>query len=181
MIKDTGAPENEGKVMLYSFGKKIFDKLNDLMNPEFEDETPVNPFDFWEGANFKLKIRQVEGYANYDRSEFEEPEALFDGDEDKLKEVYDQLHSLEELIAPDQFKSYQELEAKMHKVLGLSGGATYSADDTAEKMVDEDLDMSKLGKEEAEPEQTASEAKSTSASTDDDDDDLSFFKSLAED
>jgi hypothetical protein len=114
--KDPGNPENEGKVFLYKYGKKIFDKLNDLMNPQFEDEEPVNPFDFWDGASFKLKIRQVEGYRNYDKSEFAAPKALSE-DEDELEGLYNSLHSLEQFIAPDQFKSYAELKEKLERVL----------------------------------------------------------------
>jgi len=182
VIKDSANPENEGKVFLFAFGKKIFDKLNDLMNPEFEDEMPVNPFDFWEGANFKLKVRQYEGYPNYDKSEFDEPSALFDGDDEKLEEVYNQLNSLQELIDPSQFKSYEELEARLHKVLGISDGSSGSKESsrTAEDMVDEEMDMSKLGGEEAEPDKKDHKAKETkSVDIDDDDEDLAFFKELA--
>ena len=175
VIKDSANPENEGKVFLYSYGKKIFDKLNDMMNPQFEDETPVNPFDFWEGANFRLKIRQFEGYPNYDKSEFDDPSALFDGDDAKLEEVYNQLNSLQELVNPKNFKTYAELEAKLHRVLGIVG--TTPSGKTANEMIDEDLDMSKLGGSDDGP-----SIKETASSTDvseDDDDDLSFFKSLA--
>lgn len=179
VIKDSANPENEGKVMLYAFGKKIFDKLNDLMNPEFEDETPVNPFDFWEGADFKLKVRQYEGFPNYDKSEFDDPSELFDGDDAKLEEVYKQLHSLNELVDESQFKSYSELEAKLHRVLGITG-SEYDSSKTAEDVVDEDMDMSKLGQEQDAPaakEETAKEK--TSVEVDDDDDDLEFFKNMA--
>ena len=175
VIKDSANPENEGKVFLYSYGKKIFDKLNDMMNPQFEDETPVNPFDFWEGANFRLKIRQFEGYPNYDKSEFDDPSALFDSDDAKLEEVYNQLNSLQELVNPKNFKTYAELEAKLHRVLGIVG--TTPSGKTADEMIDEDLDMSKLGGSNDGP-----SIKETASSTDvseDDDDDLSFFKSLA--
>ena len=81
VVEDPTNPQNEGKVMLYRFGKKIFDKCMEAMQPAFKDETAVNPFDFWEGANFKLKLRKVDGYWNYDKSEFEAPSALFDNDE----------------------------------------------------------------------------------------------------
>ena len=175
VIKDSANPENEGKVFLYAYGKKIFDKLNDMMNPQFEDETPVNPFDFWEGANFRLKIRMVEKYPNYDKSEFDDPSALFDGDDAKLEEVYNQLNSLQELVNPKNFKTYAELEAKLHRVLGIVG--TTPSGKTADDMIDEDLDMSKLGGSDDGP-----SIKETASSTDvseDDDDDLSFFKSLA--
>lgn len=183
VIKDSAHPENEGKVFLYSYGKKIFDKLRDLMNPQFEDEKPVNPFDFWAGADFRLKVRKVEGYINYDKSEFDSPSALFDGDDDKLKEVYENLNSLQALIAPDQFDSYAELEARLHKVLGINGSdkATESVGETksADNMIDADLDMSKIGKSDDAPEisETAS-GDSTNASADDDDD-LEFFRGLA--
>jgi hypothetical protein len=175
VIKDPANPENEGKVFLYSYGKKIFDKLNDMMNPQFEDETPVNPFDFWEGADFRLKIRQVDGYVNYDKSDFDTPAALYGGDEEKLEEVYNQLHPLQELVAPSQFKTYQELENRLHKVLGITGSATSTK--TADEMIDEDLDMSKLGK--SDDAADLKESKATEPSATEDDDDLEFFKNLA--
>ena len=148
------------------------------MNPQFEDETPVNPFDFWTGANFRLKIRQFEGYPNYDKSEFDDPSELFDGNEDKLEEVYNQLHSLNELIDPKQFKTYAELEAKLHRALGITG--TTSSSKTADDMIDEDLDMSKLGGSDEGP--SIKETASSSVAADDDadsDSDLDFFRSLA--
>ena len=117
VVRDPGNPANEGKVFLYKYGKKIWDKINGAMYPEFEDEEGFNPFDFWTGANFKLKIRNVEGYRNYDKSEFDKPEALSSNDE-ALSEIWDQEHSLQALIAPDQFKSYDELSAKLKTVLG---------------------------------------------------------------
>ena len=116
IISDPANPDNEGKVFLYQFGKKIFDKIMDVMQPAFQDETPVNPFDFWEGANFKLKIRNVEGYRNYDKSEFESPSAL--ADDDKLEEIYGKLYSLNEFTDPKNYKTYDELKAKLMRVLG---------------------------------------------------------------
>ena len=118
VLQDPSAPQNEGKVFLYKFGKKIFDKIMDAMQPDFADETPVNPFDFWEGADFKLKIRQVEGYRNYDKSEFAGASALYDADESRLESVYNQLHDLSEFTNPTNYKSYDELKAKLMKVLG---------------------------------------------------------------
>ena len=118
VLSDPGNPANEGKVMLYKFGKKIFEKIMDAMQPEFADETPVNPFDFWEGANFKLKIRNVEGYRNYDKSEFASASSLYDGDESRLEGVYNQLHDLSEFTDPKNYKSYDELKAKLMRVLG---------------------------------------------------------------
>ena len=126
VVKDPANPENEGQVRLYKFGKKIFDKLNEKMNPEFEDETATNPFDFWEGADLKLKIRNVEGYRNYDKSEFAAPTALYDADDTKLEAVYNQLHDLSEFSDPKNYKSYDELKAKLARVLGeeaVGGGA----------------------------------------------------------
>ena len=118
VVSDSSAPQNEGKVFLYKFGKKIFDKIFDQMNPEFADETPVDPFDFWEGADFKLKIRNVEGYRNYDKSEFSSPAPLLEGSEDKLKEVYENMHDITEFTNPKNYKTYDELKTKLGKVLG---------------------------------------------------------------
>ena len=118
IVKDPAHPENEGQVRLYRYGKKIFDKINDLMNPEFEDETPVNPFDLWEGANFKMKIRKVEGYSNYDKSEFDTPSALLE-DDNKMEEIWNSEHSLKELVSDDKFKPFDELKEKLDRVLGL--------------------------------------------------------------
>ena len=118
VVSDPSAPQNEGKVFLYQFGKKIFDKIMDVMQPSFADETPVNPFDFWDGANFKLKIRNVEGYRNYDKSEFESPSALYESDESKLESVYNQLHTVSDFTDPKNYKSYDELKAKLMRVLG---------------------------------------------------------------
>jgi len=118
VIKDPANPENEGQVKLYRYGKKIFDKINDLMNPEFEDETPVNPFDLWEGANFKMKIRKVEGFSNYDKSEFDTPSALLE-DDDKMEEIWKTEHSLKEIVSDDKFKPFEELKEKLDRVLGL--------------------------------------------------------------
>jgi len=177
VIKDSANPENEGKVFLYAFGKKIFDKLNDLMNPSFEDEARVNPFDFWEGANFRLKIRQFEGYPNYDKSEFDAPSPLFE-DDDKIEAVWNQQHSLQEVVDPKNFKSYSELKEKLYRVLALDAEPstpTQAVDDA------DDLDLSNMGNNQtAAPAPAAPVAESTpTMSMDDDDDDLSIFKELA--
>jgi len=118
VLQDPSAPHNEGKIFLYKFGKKIFDKIIDVMQPQFADENPVNPFDFWEGADFKLKIRNVEGYRNYDKSEFDKSSALYKGDEPKLEELYSNLHNLNEFTDPTNYKSYDDLKAKLERVLG---------------------------------------------------------------
>ena len=122
VVSDPANPENEGKVFLYKFGKKIFDKIMDVMQPQFADEDPVNPYDFWEGADFKIKIRKVEGWVNYDKSEFAGQTALFNGEEDRLEEVYNKLYSLQDFIDPKNYKSYDELKAKLNKVLGVDAG-----------------------------------------------------------
>ncbi len=121
VLEDSANAENEGKVFLFRYGKKIFEKITSVMNPEFKDETPLNPFDFWEGANFKIKIRQIEGYANYDKSEFATPSALYEGNDAKCEEVWKQQYLLKEFVSPDNFKSYQELEARFNTVIAHQG------------------------------------------------------------
>ena len=119
VVKDPKHPENEGKVFLYKYGKKIHDKILAAMQPEFQDETPVNVFDLWEGANFKLKIKKVAGYWNYDSSEFDSVSAL-SADDDELEATWKSEHSLEAFTAKDQFKSYEDLERRLNMVLGIS-------------------------------------------------------------
>jgi hypothetical protein len=176
VVKDSSNPDNDGKIFMYQFGKKIFDKLNDLMNPQFEDETPVNPFDLWEGANFRLKIRKFEGYPNYDKSEFDSPSPVSD-DDAELERIYNAEHSLQELIDPANFKSYNELKTKLFRVLALDEEASVPA-----KAEDDEFDLSSMGNQSAAaPTPSAPEASpeaSTSMSMDDDDD-LSIFKELA--
>ena len=132
VVSDSKHPENEGKVFLFRYGKKIFDKIMASMQPEFEDETPVNPFDFWEGANFKLKIRKVAGFWNYDSSEFEKPSALFDNDA-QIEGIWGQQYALAEHTAPTNFEPYEELKTRLDAV--LSGSVTVG--NVAEKMSDE--------------------------------------------
>ena len=120
VVSDPANPENEGKVFLYKYGKKIHDKIMEAMKPEFDDEEPINPFDFWSGANFKLKIRKVEGYQNYDKSEFDKPSALFD-DDDRLEKIYNNLYDLNEFLDPKNFKDYATLEKRLQYALGLKG------------------------------------------------------------
>ena len=121
VLEDSANKENEGKVFLFRYGKKIFEKITGVMNPEFKDETPLNPFDFWEGADFKIKIRQVDGYVNYDKSEFANPSKLHDGDDDKCEKVWKEQYPLLELVSADNFKPYQELEARFHTVIAHQG------------------------------------------------------------
>ena len=165
ILKDPAHPENEGQIKLYRFGKKIFDKINDLMNPEFEDESPVNPFDLWAGANFKMKIRKVEGYSNYDKSEFEAPSALLE-DDDKMEEIWKSENSLKELVSEDKFKTFDELKTKLERVLGL--GSEFSP---TPKSVDVPFDG---GKPYTAPPQPAAE------STNDGDESMDYFQKLAQ-
>lgn len=130
VVKDPNHPENEGKVFLFKYGKKIFDKIKDVMQPQFEDEEPVNPFDFWKGSNFKLKIRNVEGYRNYDKSEFDSSSTL--SDDSDLEIIWKKQHSLQEFLDPKNFKSYDELKQKLDTVLNNTG--TSSAVAKAEKV-----------------------------------------------
>lgn len=176
VVSDPKRPENEGKVFLYQFGKKIFDKITEAMNPQFEDESPVNPFDFWEGANFKLKIRQVEGYRNYDKSEFDSTSPLLDGDDDALEALWKTQSSLTEFVDPKNFKSYDELKARLDKVLGISTSASASAEPTPTQ----DYKPAFKSEPAAEPAKVAETAEATSVDTDDDDDTLSYFADLAE-
>ena len=116
VVSDSKNPHNEGKVFLFRYGKKIFDKLMAAMQPEFEDESPINPFDFWKGANFKLKIRKVDGYWNYDKSEFEAPSAILD-DDSAIERIWKEQYSLTDFTAPSNFKSYEELKTRLDAVL----------------------------------------------------------------
>jgi hypothetical protein len=152
-----------------------------MMNPQFEDETPVNPFDFWEGANFRLKIRKFEGYPNYDKSEFDSPSPI-DADDSVIEGIWNQQHKLQELVDPKNFKDYNELKAKLHRVLALNEEP--SDPTTAVGDADDDLDLSSLGNAATsapQPTMPAAmpEMSSTTMSMDDDDEDLSIFKELA--
>ena len=118
VVKDPAHPENEGKVFLYKYGKKIHDKIIEAMQPSFEDEEPINPFDFWKGADFKLKITKVAGYWNYDKSEFGSPSTLGKFSDEELEEIYNQQYSLKDFTDPKNFKSFEELEARLNTVLG---------------------------------------------------------------
>jgi hypothetical protein len=178
IVKDSGNPENEGKVFLFKYGKKIWDKLNDLMNPSFEDEKPVNPFDLWEGANFRLKIRVFEGYPNYDKSEFDSPSPLFEDDQE-IETAWKKSHSLKELVDPKNFKTYDELKAKMHRVLGITGSDAdlrSKAAGSADEDIYEELDLSKSVPPKKEAAAPSMKEEIPSA---DDDDDLEFFRNLS--
>ena len=171
VINDPKNPDNEGKIFLFKFGKKIFDKITEAMNPQFEDEKAVNPFDFWAGANFKLKVRKFEGYPNYDKSEFEKPSALHGGEDAKLEKVWKSEYSLKEFLDAKNFKSYDELKTKMNRVLGLDGSASASRsradDEAAVQAAERSFGGAKSSKEKA------------PWADDGDDDDMKLFEKLA--
>ena len=185
VVKDSANPSNEGQVFLYKFGKKIFDKIMEAMQPEFEDETPINPFDFWQGANFKLKIKKDAGYWNYDSSEFERPGALLD-DDDALEALWKKEYSLAALTAADQFKSYEDLKKRLDYVLGNKGTPRFQDQETVEE--EEDFRRQNRGEEpsftpkfSSTPTPTPHPAPEPSLETTAEEDDaLSFFQKLAE-
>tara|TARA_R110001583_G_scaffold75902_2_gene208465 strand:- start:793 stop:1662 length:870 start_codon:yes stop_codon:yes gene_type:complete len=166
VVSDPANPQNEGKVFLYKFGKKIFDKINEAMQPEFADEEAINPFDFWTGANFRLKVRKVAGFVNYDKSEFESPSALLDGDDEKLEELWKTQYPLKEFTDATNFKSYEQLKAKLDSVLSGGGGLMKSAEEVETTF---DTDISK----------TDSNSDSSDHSDENEDDALSYFEKLA--
>jgi len=167
VVSDPKNPDNEGKVFLYKFGKKIFDKIMESMNPEFEDETPVNPFDYWTGANFRLKVRKVAGFINYDKSEFDSPSELYDGDDTKLEELWKTQHDLNEFISPEQFKSYDELKERLQTVLG-DGDTTIA---TSAESVEVDTSIA--------PAESETPVTTNTSDNDEGDDALSYFERLA--
>jgi hypothetical protein len=201
-VKDPAYPHNEGKVFLYKFGKKIFDKVMEAMQPEFEDEEAINPFDFWGGANFKLKLKKVAGYWNYDSSEFAAPGPLLK-DDDAMEAIWQKQYSLAELVAADKFKSYEDLEKRMNMVLGKKSARenireqedryqSFSAPTpTTEESVMDELEQSyRKSKSTPMPQSMKNELDSLSEGRDfnssditpssDEDDTLSYFQKLAE-
>jgi len=187
VVQDKAHPENEGRVFLFKYGKKIFDKIMESMQPEFEDETPINPFDFWQGANFKLKIKKVAGYWNYDSSEFDRPGPLLD-DDDALEAIWKKQYSLTELVDPKQFKSYEELQTRLDYVLGKKG--TPRMQNIDEELENEDIDRGSFtpsfeSRKEPAPSmpQSMKDELNTLSSDDvdgsEDDDAMSFFQRLA--
>ena len=167
VVKDPVNPHNEGGVFLFKFGKKIFDKLTAAMQPEFEDETPINPFDFWQGANFKLKIRKVDGYWNYDKSEFDAPAPLLD-DDDALEALWKKEYSVAEFTSQSNFKSYEDLERRLKSVLGQKQAQRPRFD---EEVVNEELPPR--------PEEQVAATVASASSDADEDDALSYFQKLA--
>ena len=180
VVQDKANPQNEGRVFLYKFGKKIFDKVMEAMQPEFEDETPINPFDFWQGANFKLKLKKVAGYWNYDSSEFDRPSPLLD-DDDALEALWQKQYALAALVATDQFKSYEQLQTRLKMVLGQK---------SAPARYDEETDNEDSSRGNFAPDWAASRTPKadfnspditpTKSADSDEDDALSYFQKLAE-
>ena len=164
IVSDPAHPENEGQVKLFKFGKKIFDKITEAMQPEFEDETPINPFDFWKGANFKLKIRKVDGFWNYDKSEFEGVSAIADND-DSIKAIWEKQYPLKPFLDASNFKSYEELKEKLNRVI------------TGTKTTDtvENVDLPSTSTATVQSKDSASTAPAS-----DSDDTLDYFSKLAE-
>ena len=178
VVSDPKNPDNEGKVFKYRFGKKIFEQLKEAISPAFDDEAPINPFDLrGEGANFKIKIRKVDGYWNYDKSEFESPSPLFD-DENRLNEINNSTYSLSDVIAPSEFKSYDELKEKLDRVLGLTGSvSTATAESVAEDL--DEVPWSNVNTETVAEEPVIASAESTPQV--EEDDAMDYFKKLASD
>ena len=164
IVSDPAHPENEVQVILFKFGKKIFDKITEAMQPEFDDETPINPFDFWKGANFKLKIRKVDGFWNYDKSEFEGVSAIADND-DSIKAIWEKQYPLKPFLDADNFKSYEELKEKLNRVITGT-----KSTDTVENV---DLPSTSTGT-------VQSKDSASTASASDSDDTLDYFSKLAE-
>jgi hypothetical protein len=182
IVSDPANPANEGKVMLYQFGKKIYDKIIDAMQPEFADEKPVDPFNFWEGADFKLKIRQVEGYRNYDKSEFDSATELFGGDEAQLEEVYNKLYKLSEFTDAESYKEYSELKKKLYEVIGEADVAnTFTTAQNIElNTTKEPVTSNSVESSMDEVGPTASSGSDASVTSDDSEDTLSYFAKLAQ-
>ena len=173
VVKDPSNPSNEGKVFLYKFGKKIFDKIQESMQPEFEDENAINPFDFWGGADFKIKIKKVAGFWNYDSSEFAAPSPLLNGDDDALEALWKKEYSLQELVSADKFKAYDDLKTRLEYVLGNKSRPV------APRFEEEDT--SRGSDAEVEEARVPTRTPVAVAAPDEDADDaLSYFQKLAE-
>ena len=186
VVQDPAHPENEGRVFLYKFGKKIFDKLVEAMQPAFADETPLDPFNFWKGADFKLKIRKVDGYWNYDKSEFAAPSTLGNFDDDKLESIWKEGHSLAEFEDPKNFKTYEQLQARLNLVLGKGAAPAPRVDEQDEAVFDtpvggfNDSDITPSNKGWGQEVSDFREKAVASSPVQDEDDTLSYFAKLAE-
>ena len=178
VVQDPAHPENEGRVFLYKFGKKIFDKLTEAMQPAFADETPIDPFNFWKGADFKLKIRKVEGYWNYDKSEFASASTLGDFDDEQLEKIWKKCYSLSEFENANNFKTFEELEARLNIVLNSIVQPKRRVDQETQE--DEEWTPKKESSWDSEITSFKATKVAEVATSDDDDDKLSYFARLAE-
>lgn len=184
VVSDPNNPANEGKVFLFKFGKKIFEKLNDIMNPEFDDEQPINPFDMWEGANFRLKIRQVEGYRNYDKSAFDSPTVMGDAEgnvfsDEKLEELYNSTYSLQDLVDGKNFKTYEELLDRLNMVVGFNTELKVKGISADE--LDESQTAPSVASSESEAPKIKSKSTDNLVETGEEDDPMAFFEGLGDD
>lgn len=176
VIKDPDSPENEGTVRIFKFGKKIFEKIEAALKPKFQDDTPINPFDFWQGADFKLKVLKKDGYWNYDSSEFSNPSEFLGGDDDELEKVYNQLHDISTFLSEENFKSYSELQSNLDRALGIASAQpkTRNIDPELQEEIDEEYEKVNS--------QTTSPKISSNVDDDEDedvDDALDYFSKLA--
>jgi len=176
VVNDPVNPENNGKIMLFEFGKKIFDKITDAMKPEFEDEKPMDPFDFWDGANFKLKARKVDGWVNYDKSEFESQSAISD-DDDELEKIYNSLYDLKEFTDPEKYKSYDELKSRLDTVLGNTPGMTTRQEEQLGSETPPPVQKEQSAPQTAETMNFEESAPETESGTDDDT--MDYFEKMA--
>ncbi len=184
VVSDPKHPENEGKVFLYRYGKKIYDKIKDVMSPpeEFQDESPIDPFNFWTGLSFKLKIRKVEGYRNYDKSEFDKTTIGPVGTDEEIEAILGKLHALKEFVDPKNFKPYEVLKANLEKVLSATpGGTGKTATDATPPVEEEVIDFEAAAAAPAPAAKPAAKAKAPAREpvTADGDDDLTYFTKLA--
>lgn len=175
VVSDPGNRENEGKVMLFKFGKKIFDKIKDLMNPQFPDETPINPFDFWEGANFKLKICTVDKYRNFDKSEFDKPSPIADSDEE-IEKIWNSQYSLQAFLDPSNFKSYEELQKSLDRALNRNGNSNANK---PKQNKPKPQSVEEEGEEDIVMEEKVTSKKTPVIQDNEEDDDISYFQNLA--
>lgn len=165
VINNPANPDLEGQVMLFRYGAKIFDKIKSAMKPEFEEDAAIDPFDFWTGADFRLRVKQVAGYPNYDDSTFCSMSVL-NGDDEKLQEIWEKEYSLQELISPDKFKSDEEFTKRLDFVLGNKQTTVHDDSESQE----EELDMMKELEE---------SYASRSGGSSEEEDALAYFEQLA--
>ena len=180
IVKDPANPANEGQVRLFKYGKKIFDKVNDLMNPQFEDETPINPFDLWEGADFRLKIRKVDGFNNFDKSEFDSPSPLYDGDDTRLEALWKSENSLVEFTAPEKFKEFSDLKSRLDRVLNADTELQVPVESNRMSEMMEKSNPNKVPFEGGQPMNTPVQETVAATAENENDESLSYFQKLAD-